>query len=447
MIKIENLNFTYGNSDEPALKRVNLEVAAGELVLITGSTGSGKSTFLKTINGLAPHFTGGRFSGIISISGQVTSGKAPHELAELVGYVNQQPEGAFATDTVEEELAFGLEQLGWAPDAMRVRVNEVADWFGISVLLQRPLVELSGGQQQKVAIASALAAGQKVLLLDEPTSALDSTAALELVELLRALTKELGITVILAEHRFEKVLTVADRILLVSSDGAVTEVVPSKLQELKAPRLPRIRTNSHANEALLLCKGLSKSFGYFDALEQIDLNLRSDEITAVVGENGAGKTTLLWEVLRDAWHQGVEVAMVPQNAADLLFLGSVSEELEEADRMAGAFGIRASQRLADLAGRIDPSRHPRDLSAGQQLALVIAIQLAKNAKVIILDEPTRGLDDASKRALATALVGLRDDGCAILVATHDLEFLDGLADVKIMLNKGALVEEGHGREG
>ena len=161
MIKIKNLNFGYGRSDSLVLRRVNLHVSSGQMVLITGPTGGGKSTFLKCLNGLAPHFTGGEISGEILIDGSSIVGKFAHDLADLVGFVNQQPEGAFACDTVEEELAFGLEQLGWNPEAMHSRVLELADTFQLQNILERPLVELSGGEQQRVAVAAALAAGQK----------------------------------------------------------------------------------------------------------------------------------------------------------------------------------------------------------------------------------------------------------------------------------------------
>ena len=201
LISIKDLTFSYDRAESPQLTRVNLEFAAGEFVLVCGPTGSGKSTLLKTINGLAPHFTGGRLRGRIKIDNQDVTGRLPHELAELVGYVNQQPEGWFVADTVQDELVYGLEQLGFSRERMAAELSRVAKMLGLQDLLDRPLSFLSGGQQQRVAIGAALAAGQRVLLLDEPTSALDVDAAAETVDLLKSLAKDHGVTILVAEDR------------------------------------------------------------------------------------------------------------------------------------------------------------------------------------------------------------------------------------------------------
>jgi energy-coupling factor transport system ATP-binding protein len=206
--------------------------------------------------------------------------------------------------------------------------------------------------------------------------------------------------------------------------------------------LPERCVSAFAGEVILACGSLEKVYPTGFALSADDLALSTHQITGIVGENGSGKTTLLWAVLEEAWRQEVDVAMVPQNAQDLLFLGTVSEELAEADARSGPETKRASSYLEDLVGRIDPHKHPRDLSAGQQLALVIAIQLSTGAKTIILDEPTRGLDSRARQALADCLNRLRDLGHSILIATHDRDFLENVSDRIFSVEKGIVSQMG-----
>jgi energy-coupling factor transport system ATP-binding protein len=358
-------------------------------------------------------------------------------MAEIVAYVNQQPEAAFATETVEQELAFGLEQLGWAPNSMEERISKLAANFGLTHQKKSLLSELSGGQQQRVAIASALAAGQKLLLLDEPTSALDSESAESLIRLLSDLAKSEGITVLIAEHRHERLMPFIDRVIALENDGSMSNPGfplerPLAVRPQKKPR----------GEEVLSFLGLAKSYPTGFELRATDLILRANEITGVLGDNGSGKTTLLWAVLEDAWKQGVQVAMIPQNAQDLIFLSSVSDELAEADARLPSEAKRPASYLEDLVGRIDPFKHPRDLSAGQQLALVLAIQLSSGAKTLLMDEPTRGLDSAARQALASTLHELRDKGHSILIATHDRGFLDNVADRLIVVDGGIATHRG-----
>lgn len=440
MLKIRNLTFSYKHVDSPALRNINLRIESGNFVLIEGSTGAGKSTFLKAIIGLVPHFTGGKLKGSIEIDGKEVTRLQPHDIAESVAYVNQQPESAFATDTVEEELVFGLEQLGWAQEDMAQRLTELSIRFGLENLLKSSLAKLSGGQQQRVAIASALAVGQKLLLLDEPTSALDDESAQSLLQLLSDLARQDGITILIAEHRYERVLPLVDQVLTVESDGSLTIGSKPSRQLRHVSTLKQNATSS--GDQALVCSGLSKSYSTGFALKSADLTLSTNQITGVFGDNGSGKTTLLWAILEDAWRQDVEVAMVPQNAQDLLFLSSVADELAEADYRIPSVGKRSSSYLENLVGRLDPFKHPRDLSAGQQLALVLAIQLSSGAKTLILDEPTRGLDARAKEALATSLNELRDQGHSIVLATHDREFLAEVADRLLFVANGTVSERG-----
>jgi len=495
MITLKDLSFSYLRADgkpaseTPLLNRVNLEIPGGEFVLLCGPTGSGKSTFLKALTGLAPSFTGGMLSGQIIIDGQDLTGKAPFEFANLVGYVNQQPEGSFVADTVLDEIVYGAEQLGKSISEIDSQLKRVVEILNISGLLNRDVSSLSGGQQQRVAIASALIAGQKVLLLDEPTSALDITGAAEVLRTLKDLTRHHGVTVLLAEHRISKVIAEVDSVLVVHGDGSVTKGTPESQfnDDRFAPPIIELgiklgwnplsidtetaaeRWSSETHDfssrlvykpgaELLTVNNLTVSYGKVCAVKSINVSFFGNQITAVMGENGSGKTSFCWAIqgLGERTSGSVvfdstdtaelakqtrldQVAMVPQRAADLLFLHSLAEELAESDRFAEAKLGSTGKLFMSLAGRIDTAIHPRDLSAGQQLALVLAIQLVKNAKVLILDEPTRGLDYASKRALAKQLSSLRSNDRTIILASHDIEFVAMVADRVLLLKEGSVV--------
>ena len=221
MITFTNVSLIYPNSHKTIIENASFSVNEGELVLLMGHTGAGKSSVLKLINGLVPHHTGGILSGDISVAGRSTRLLKPGELADVVGIVGQNPINSFVSDIVEDEIAFGLESLGVAPEIMRKRVEEVLDLLALAPLRKRFIAELSGGEQQRVAIAAALVTNPKVLLLDEPTSALDPIAAEEVLSILHRLVHDLGLTVIVAEHRLERVIQFVDRIILVHGDGTL----------------------------------------------------------------------------------------------------------------------------------------------------------------------------------------------------------------------------------
>ena len=229
MIVFDRVSITYDGADRPVLREVDLRVAEGELCLVVGRTGTGKSTLLGAVNGLVPHFTGGRVTGRITVDGRDTASHPPRELADLVGVVGQDPVAGFVTDTVSEELAYGMEQLAVPPNVMRKRVEETLDLLGLADLRHRGMHELSGGQQQRVAIGSVLTAHPRILVLDEPTSALDPTAAEEVLAAITRLVHDLGITVLLAEHRLERVVQYADRVVYLSGDGTATHGTPGEV--------------------------------------------------------------------------------------------------------------------------------------------------------------------------------------------------------------------------
>ena len=495
MIEFANVTFGYSGAESPVVSRANFKLAAGEFTLVCGPTGSGKSTLLKLFNGLAPHFTGGNLQGRILFEGVDVTGRKPHELAELVGYVNQQPEGSFVADTVAEELAYGLEQLGATPVAMESKIQAYAELVGIAHLLDAPLSSLSGGQQQRVAIAAAMAAGQKILVLDEPTSALDPLAAEELVTLLATLSKQQGITVLLAEHRLERVLEYVDSVIVVNGDGSVVKSAPREafnnhrllppvvefskrvglkptalsITEAKAATSGEIEFHTIqpvvSGDVMLRVDELKVSYGTTEAVRGVSLQVRAGEVLALMGDNGSGKSSLLWAIqgsgrrasgtvwsaLGDPAKLSVAerlgaVTLVPQRASDLLFLNSLADELAESDRFNEVKPGETAKLFLQLSNRTDPKQHPRDLSAGQQLALVLAVQLGKGAPLVLLDEPTRGLDYEAKRHLARAIEKLKASGRSVLLASHDVEFVAQLADRIYLLESGLVKTTGTATE-
>ena len=491
MIEFRTVTFGYPGAESPVISRASFSLLEGEFTLVCGPTGSGKSTLLKLLNGLAPHFTGGNLSGEVRIDGRNIAGLKPHELAETVGYVNQQPEGSFVADTVGEEIAYGMEQLGFEPALMQRLVHEFAELVGVERLLDQPLQALSGGQQQRVAIAAAMAAGQRVLVLDEPTSALDAASAAELISLLATLAKERGITILLAEHRLERVLEHIDSVIVVNGDATVVKskprdafkdyrLLPPVVELSKRANFSQIALSIEEAKSLssspipfsslpqadlgqksLSVERLSVEYGSQIAVKQVSLEARSGEVLALMGSNGSGKSSLLWAIQgagkRSAgtvWTPSGDpselapkerlaaVTLVPQRASDLLFLNTLTEELAEADRFNEVPQGETAKLFLSLSNRTDPKQHPRDLSAGQQLALVLAVQLVKESSLVLLDEPTRGLDYEAKRHLANAIRMVQRTGRTVIVASHDIEFVAQVSNRVILLQAGELVAEG-----
>ena len=493
MIEWRQVAFTYDGAAEPALRVDDLRVEEGELALVAGRTGSGKSTLLSTVNGLVPHFTGGHLSGDVLLDGESIRGRAPRELAHLVGYVGQDPLAGFVTEAVEAELAYGMEQLGLDRQTMRRRVEETLDVLGIADLRARALATLSGGQQQRVAIGAVLTMHPRVLVLDEPTSALDPTAAEDVLGVLARLVDDLGLTVLVAEHRMERVVPFADRLVIVEAGGvragAPAELLegspvappvvelgrlagwhPLPLSVREARRRPRPVPASTPppapappldSEVLVEGRGIGVRYGRTVALREVDVDVRAGEVLALMGRNGSGKTSLLWAIRgvgrRDAGRVRVAgadpaavppaeaqrlVGLVPQTAADLLYLETVDAECEAADQQAPDGAPRCRELLDQMTPGIDGASHPRDLSEGQRLSLVLAIVLSSRPRVVALDEPTRGLDYAAKAELARIVRDLAAHGHGVLVSTHDVEFVAAVADTVVVLATGEVVSVG-----
>ncbi|MEZ5141537.1 MAG: ATP-binding cassette domain-containing protein [Acidimicrobiales bacterium] len=497
----DRVTFTYPTAGAPSLAGVDLAVEEGELALVVGRTGAGKSTLLRAVNGLVPRFTGGHLAGDVVVHGRRTADHAPRELADVVGLVGQDPAAGFVTDTVEDELAYVMENLGVDPAVMRRRVEDVLDLLGLHALRDRPLSTLSGGQQQRVAIGSVLTASPSVLVLDEPTSALDPAAAEEVLAALTRLVHDLGVTVLVAEHRLERVVQYADRVVVVDADGTVRADEPARAMA-SSPVAPPVVTLGRLagwsplplsvrdarraagplrrrlagvapppatrvpGEVVATTRRLHAAYGRIEALRDVDLDLRQGEITAVMGRNGSGKSTLLHHLvgLRAPASGRVEVAgsephrlpdrralrvagLVPQDAGLLLVADSVDAELRAADHDAGAPPGTARARLDAIVPGLPGHAHPRDLSEGQRLGLALSVVLAADPPLLLLDEPTRGLDYDAKDRLVAVLRDLADEGRSIVLATHDVEVVATLADRAVVLAGGEIVADGAARDG
>jgi energy-coupling factor transport system ATP-binding protein len=495
MIKFSNVSLVYPTSTQTILEGLTFSIEEGEMVLVIGSTGTGKSSLLRLINGLVPHHTGGILAGDVTVDGISTQLVRPGELAHLIGIVGQNPSSGFVTDTVEEELVFSMESLNVAPDVMRKRVEEILDLLALAPLRNRAISTLSGGEQQRLAIGSALVMHPKILVLDEPTSALDPIAAEEVLSIIHRLVHDLSLTVVIAEHRLERVIGFADRIIHIAGDGQAEIDIPENILK-KSDIAPPI---VHLSRALALdqiglsvrdvrrmtedvrrdgtdnpqslkvqtpkaisIRGLSISYGSHQALKDINSIVFEGEIVALMGRNGAGKSSLLQSIvgvkaidrgeisifeqepmsLKGAIRRAT-VGYIPQEPSDLLYAQSVAQECSQADKDNRIDSGSTFALLQDLVPSISEKTHPRDLSEGQRLALALAVVLSAKPRALILDEPTRGLDYQSKSLLIQILKEFAGQpGKCVVIATHDVELVAELADRVIFLSEGEVVADG-----
>ena len=505
MIRLDRVTVTYPEADRPALDDVTLQVDEGELCLVVGPTGAGKSTLLRAVNGLVPHFTGGTLAGTVSVAGRDTRTHRPRDLADVVGLVMQDPSAGFVADVVEDELAFGMEWLGVPPAVMRRRVEETLDLLGLADLRSRPLGTLSGGQRQRVAIGAALTAHPRVLVLDEPTSALDPQGAEDVLAALQRLVHDLGLTVVIAEHRLERVVQYADQVVELTGQGRLRSGSPAQVMatcaiappvvelarlagwqppplsvrdarrradelRLRLPTPPAAGTGAADPQALpgdgpseLLAevRELRLRYGPVPALHEVDLRLRAGEVLALMGRNGAGKSSLLGALVGLVRPQTGEVSvggldprrtepqtlvravgLVPQQPGDLLYATSVAAECAQADSDAGLPTGSTTRLLSKLAPEVPAEAHPRDLSEGQRLLLALAVVLTARPRLVLLDEPTRGLDYEAKRRLVGVLRDLAGAGHGVVLATHDVELVAEVATRVAVLAEGEVVADG-----
>ena len=503
MICFDDVSFAYATDTPVVLDHVNLTVPEGDLALVIGPTGSGKSTLLGAICGLVPRFSGGVLAGSVTVDGIATSSAPPRDLAATVGYLPQRVDASFVTDVVEDELAWTMEQLGLAPDVMRRRVEDTLDLLGLADLRNRPIATLSSGQRQRVALGAVLTAQPRVLVLDEPTSALDPQAAEDVLAALTRLVGDLGLTIVCSEHRLERVVQYADSIIIVDGSGAVSHGPPDA-QLVNAPVAPPVihlgrrlgwdplprsvrdarraaatlrnelpaeppghtrRSVPAGSEPIATAEDVWVRYGDRVALSGLNLALHPGEVTALMGRNGAGKSTLISTLgggrAPDKGRVRIDcenpltlrgrhflrlVGVVPSDPTLLLSATTVAAEVAEADRETGtAPGVTAAALEALLPG-IDPGAHPSDLSAGQRLGLALALVLAHEPRVVLLDEPTTGLDYRAKEALASWLAKQSSRGTAVLSATHDVELVAEVAHRAVVLADGEIVADGPATE-
>ncbi|MBG0786212.1 MAG: ATP-binding cassette domain-containing protein [Anaerolineaceae bacterium] len=487
MITISHLSFKYPQSNAPILRDISLQIPARSLTLVAGASGSGKSTLLHSLNGLVPHFTGGEISGSIDVFGQNSTQFGPEKMAQSVSFVFQEPEAQFIYERVEDEIAFALERSGLDQTEMQSRVNKACDILGIGDLQLRKIATLSGGEKQRVAIASALVTEPRLLILDEPTSQLDPQGADDILHYILDLQSRLDLTILLSEHRLERVLPYVNHMVYLPGDGAAYEGTPQDVLPMMDLVPPIIQIGKALNitplpirpedlqkvfvtqtvkqakveevtgsKPALNLTGLTVNINNHQILNDISLSINQGEILAMMGPNGAGKTTLLRSVLGLVPSQGIrevmgqnikgqslnsiirQVAYLPQNPNDLLFSESVLEELKVTLTNHG-LDISQEEMLRHLHNLgLDKlaSAYPRDLSVGERQRVALAAITIYNPPVILLDEPTRGLDYGNKQQLVQLLQSWKHQKKAILVVTHDVEFAALQADAVIVLNNG-----------
>lgn len=508
LLHIQDLTFRYPEADQNALEDISLSIRSGEFTVLCGESGCGKTTLLKLLKReLAPF---GETSGGIFYNGIAQADLNPRTAAADIGFVLQDPDSQIVTDKVWHELAFGLESLGYPPSVIRRRVAEMAAYFGIEDWFRRNVNDLSGGQKQLLNLASVMVMQPQLLLLDEPTAQLDPIAAANFIGTLQKLNRELGLTILLVEHRLEEVFPLANRVLLMDKGkllytgtprdmGVYFQTNPSHPMLAGLPAAMRIyngldvpavcpltvregrdfvtqnfdnrvdtmeeKPYIHSDKIMLELKDIWFRYDKKqpDILRGVSLTVYEGEHVCLLGGNGAGKTTMLGimagllkayrgKVLIDG--QKIDtytdrtlyrhnVALLPQNPQTVFLAKTVREDLAETGKAMEYKLDETERRMAEIAGKlgIAPllSMHPYDLSGGEQQKAALAKMLLLQPKLLLLDEPTKGIDAYAKQTLAAILKQLKQDGITIVTVTHDVEFAAATADRCAMLFDGEVV--------
>lgn len=513
MIEFDRVTYRYPDTSSPVLQDLSFSLSLGEFILVVGPSGAGKSTLLRCINGLVPHFSGGTLHGSVRVNGLDPVAATPQVMSRHVGFVFQDPEAQFVMDRVEDEIAFALENAAMLPQAMRVRVEETLDLLDLSPLRERALVTLSGGEKQRVAIAAALALHPEILVLDEPTSQLDPKSAEDVLNALARLNADLGLTIVLAEHRLERVLPFVDQILWLPGDARTPTVdeprrillemsttpplvqvakaldwspLPLTIKEgLRHSRRMAVQQSApvltdvpggvatpgapDAGETPVQAEKIAVNYDRTEVLHQVDFAVHAGEIVAVMGRNGSGKTTLLktlvglirpdrGRVLVNGQNtEGLDVATIsrtvgylPQDPNSLLFADTVHEEVATTLRNHGydpdgdsdQLPLPPDRLLAELGLAHLADAYPRDLSVGERQRVALAAITVTQPRVLLLDEPTRGLDYAAKAQLTDLLLRWRSQGMGIVVVTHDVELAAALAQRVVLMSQGEIIAQG-----
>ena len=516
LLKIKNLTYYYPETTRPALQNIDLTVEEGEFVLVVGGSGSGKSSLARALTGLIPDFYGGRIGGQVLLKEQDIRTLDRRQITSTVGMVFQDPEKQLVMTSVEAEMAFGLENLGLPPSEMFRRVAEVASFLNLTALKTEFTANLSGGQKQKLALASVLAMQPGVLILDEPTSQLDPAAAEELFNLIKRLNEEMNFTIILVEQRLERCFHLADRVIVMENGAIVKDAAPASAAAWQSARglpfippvaalfaragLPSVPLTVKEGRQLTkkifsrAAKTKTESpfenvkperpataaaptapvpvievenlwFSYPESgevLHGVNLKVNSGEFVALMGENAAGKTTLLKHLVgllkpdrgrvlvlgQDTRRTNPQalacsVGYLSQNPNDYLFQPTVADELQFTLTNLGLPGSGSIDRtLEKLALESFRAINPRDLSSGERQRVALASVMVAGPKLLVLDEPTRGLDYALKERLGKLLQGIAGEGTTVLVVTHDVEFAAEYASRTVLLFDGRLAADG-----
>lgn len=507
LFEIEDMTFTYSGADHPALEHIDLRIEPGEFIVICGKSGSGKSTLLrhfKTV--LTPY---GKREGKIRFCGRVLEQVPMRQQAGEIGYVLQNPDHQIVTDKVWHELAFGLENLGYDQQTIRLRVAEMASFFGIQNWFHKNVEELSGGQKQLLNLASVMAMQPKVLVLDEPTAQLDPIAASDFLATIRKVNLELGITVIIIEHRLDEVFPMADKVLVLEdgkrifyaeprkvgnalADNDLFLAMPSAVQIYNASgqlgtcpltvREGRNWLESHFHQiqqmplqppkqwkkSEIMVEAKELWFRYEkegrDVVKDLSLQVHKGELFCVLGGNGTGKSTTMkllcgirkpyrgkiylggkdiWKIEDQALYNHF-LGVLPQNPQTLFVGNTVEEDLQE--MLTDCSREEKKRRLARMDQVIEDTQirhllkmHPYDLSGGEQQRAALAKVLLLEPQILLLDEPTKGMDGFYKQKLADIFKRLQDRGMAILMVSHDIEFCAAYGDTCAMFFDGGIV--------
>ena len=515
MIEVKNLSFKYANTDSYAIKEISIDISDSEFILLTGPSGCGKTSLCRCINGLIPSFHGGEISGEVLVNGTNSIKTSSKEMARTVGMVFQDPENQLVSSIVEQEIAFGLENFGIKKNIMNKRIEEVLDAIGISHLRHRNISSLSGGEKQKVAIAGVLVLNPSILILDEPTSELDPKSAEEIIHFIKRLNEDLGLTIILVEHRIDRVLNFVDR-LVVMKQGRVqyddnpqnwsydnfTDIPDIELspvtklaiklnklnQTLNIPLNVKSARNifrplidndyfserlkidiSNTTDTSKIIRTKDLSFRYDDngpvVLNDINLEISKGEFVVIIGRNSSGKTTLVklingllkpsrGNVLLN--NQDISYLSIEEIAKDIgfvfqdpnihLFADTVEEEITF---MMNNLNYEEKLILQNLESYLNyfklqeyKDHYPRNLSTGEKQRVALASILAAEPEILILDEPTRGLDYQNKMQLMKYLCDYQKKNKTIIMITHDIEIVAQYAQRVIMLGEGRIIADG-----
>lgn len=469
MIEFQNVFFSYNDGDS-SIKNINFSIKSGECVVLCGKSGSGKSTILRTISGLAPVFYEGNLKGKVEIDKQIPAEMGSEERAKLFGVVFQDPRSQFFMNNVQDEICFAAENIGLSAYEIRRKLDEIVGFVGIEHLLSKNIDELSSGQKQKVAIASSLILQPKVLILDEPTSNLDIQGSKVLIEIIKKI-KDKGIPVVISEHRLDSFKEVADRFLYINK-GKLDEIWTRKEFEnlsdekllslgLRPKTVEKNTNNDIENDKEPLLDIQSLSFRYKktnSGIDNINLKLYKGEVVSLLGNNGAGKTTLcrvisglLREKTGTIKYKG-KISncnlrnkfcyFVMQDADYQLYSDSVSGEI--------VFGKKVTEKLKEnLMESLNTfklmelkDRHPASLSGGEKQRVILAAAYCSEADIYILDEPTSGMDGEGLCAIIRWVKLLAEKGKIVIIITHDLLLAEATSNKFIYLEEGEQVKEG-----